>query len=89
MEQIELYIGERRTVSIEFFSCGDESFVIRNPKYRLKRNNEVEAEGELFTENHVLQVVIEPKTIGHYVLEFQVEIANEIVIRRISVYVRK
>lgn len=88
-DQIELFLGEQRTIAVDFYSCDGSSFNLRNARYRLKFNGTVEIEGELNPVEHTLQVLIKPERIGRYDLEFQVEIANEIVIRRISVYVRK
>lgn len=88
MNSVEMYKGERRVVGVEISSCGDDPFVIRNPLYKFKRGEVVEAEGVPYLEDHELTVVLEPRDTGRYILECTVEIANEIVIRRIPVYVR-
>lgn len=85
---VELYKGERRVVVVEITACDTDVFTIRNPKYKLLRGDVVETEGIPSLDEHELTIVLEPIYSGRYVLECTVEIANEIVIRRIPVYVR-
>lgn len=89
MNSVEMYKGERRTVGVEFQSCNYEAFTINNPTYKLKYGDTVEAEGIPVLEEHELIIVLEPANVGRYVLECQIEVAEEVVIRRIPVYVRE
>ena len=81
---ITIFKGERRVVAVEFSTCDDAEFTIRNASY----NDEVEVSGEPVIEGHKLTMVIEPLKTGHYSLQCEVNIADEKVIRRVPVIVR-
>lgn len=88
-EQVEIVLGERRMVEVEFYSCDAGNFVIRNPVYRLKRGDFVEDEGTPEVDGHTLYVLLEPARTGRLTLECEIEVACELIIRRIPIYVRK
>lgn len=88
MQSVEMYQGERRVIGVEVTSCDPEPFTIRNPVYRLKYGETVEVEGKPSVQDHQMTVIIEPLNTGRYTLECEVEIANEVIIRRLPVYVR-
>lgn len=88
MNSVEIYKGERRVVGVEITTCDGDPFTIRNPSYKFKRGDVIEAEGIPYLEDHELTIVLEPRNTGRYILECMVEVANEIVIRRVPVYVR-
>lgn len=89
METINFYLGERRTIEVEVTSCDEAPFVIRNPVYRLKQGDRVETDGVPAVDEHFLKAIVQPSQIGRYELEFEFEIANEILIRRLPIYVRR
>ena len=85
---ITIFKGERRVVAVEFSTCDDAEFTIRNASYKLCYDDEVEASGEPVVEGHKLTMVIEPLKTVHYSLQCEVNIADEKVIRRVPVIVR-
>lgn len=87
-QTVEINKGERRTISVEVSSCDNEAFVIRNPTYKLKYSETVEDEGVPQLLEHELTVLVEPKNSGRYVLEFRMEIASEIIIRKLTILVK-
>ena len=86
---LELFKGERRVVSVEFSTCDDAPFTIRNASYQLEYGNEVEVAGEPIVEEHQLTLTIAPKRVGRPVSRCQIEVADELIIRRIPVFVRE
>ena len=89
IQPIEMYLGERRVVVVEVSSCDPEPFTIRKPTYEFKRGGEVEASGVPTLQDHELTITLEPKYSGMYTLECRMEIANEVIIRKLSVFVQK
>ncbi len=85
---LELFKGERRVVSVEFSTCDDAPFTIRNASYKLLYDDETESGGEPIIEGHKLTMTLEPQKVGRYVLWCQIEVANELIIRRLPVFVR-
>ncbi len=88
-DQIEITLGERRMVEVEFYTCDGDGFIIRNPVYRIKRGDFVEDEGTPEVNGRTLYVLLEPASTGRFTLECEIEVACEIIIRRIPIYVRK
>ena len=90
MNYTDMILGEKRTISLVVTSLDNDVFVITNASYRLKLGDVVEDEGAaLIEEERNLIVNVSPKNIGRYVLEFRMQIADEVVIRRFRIYVRK
>lgn len=89
MNYMDMILGEKRTISLIVTSLDDVPFSIKNALYQLKFGDEVEDEGAAIIDEQSLIVNISPKTVGRYILEFTMQIADEIVIRRFRIYVRK
>ena len=70
-------------------SLDEAPFSIKNASYQLKFGDEVEDEGAAIIDEQSLIVNISPKMVGRYILEFVMQIADEIVIRRFRIYVRE
>ena len=88
MEFVEMHIGERRIITVEISSCDVESFVIRNPTYRLVYGSTVEDKGAPILQEHELTITVEPRRVGKYTLECTMDIADETIIPKIEVLVR-
>lgn len=88
MDKIEMILGERRAIEMTVTACDGEPFIIRDPTYVLWKGDVAETTGEPILENESLVVTIEPQTVGKYILEFTVKIAEEVIIKRFPVYVR-
>lgn len=70
-------------------SLDETPFSIKNASYQLKFGDKVEDEGAAIIDEQSLIVNISPKMVGRYILEFVMQIADEIVIRRFRIYVRE
>lgn len=88
MRPVEMYKGERRVVTVEVSSCDPDPFTIRNPTYSFKKGSKIEDTGVPSVQEHELTMTLEPMGSGNYILECKMEIANEIIIRRLPVYVQ-
>lgn len=86
---MDMILGEKRTISLLVTSLDEAPFSIKNASYRLKLGDEVEDEGAAIIDEQSLIVNISPKMVGRYILEFVMQIADEIVIRRFRIYVRE
>lgn len=86
---MDMILGEKRTISLLVTSLDEAPFSIKNASYQLKLGDEVEDEGTAIIDEQSLIVNISPKMVGRYILEFVMQIADEIVIRRFRIYVRE
>lgn len=86
---MDMILGEKRTISLLVTSLDETPFSIKNASYQLKLGDEVEDEGAAIIDEQSLIVNISPKMVGRYILEFVMQIADEIVIRRFRIYVRE
>lgn len=86
---MDMILGEKRTISLLVTSLDEAPFSIKNASYQLKLGDEVEDEGAAIIDEQSLIVNISPKMVGRYILEFVMQIADEIVIRRFRIYVRE
>lgn len=86
---MDMILGEKRTISLLVTSLDEAPFSIKNASYQLKLGDEVEDEGAAIIDEQSLIVNISPKMVGRYILEFVIQIADEIVIRRFRIYVRE
>lgn len=84
-----MILGEKRTISLLVTSLDETPFSIKNASYQLKLGDEVKDEGAAIIDEQSLIVNISPKMVGRYILEFVMQIADEIIIRRIRIYVRE
>lgn len=89
MNYMDMILGEKRTISLLVTSLDEALFSIKNASYQLKLGDEVEDEGAAIIDEQSLIVNISPKMAGRYILEFVMQIADEIVIRRFRIYVRE
>lgn len=89
MNYMDMILGEKRTISLLVTSLDEAPFSIKNVSYQLKLGDEVEDEGAAIIDEQSLIVNISPKMVGRYILEFVMQIADEIVIRRFRIYVRE
>lgn len=89
MNYMDMILGEKRTISLLVTSLDETPFSIKNASYQLKLGDEVEDEGAAIIDEQSLIVNISPKMVGRYILEFVMQIADEIVIRRFRIYVRE
>lgn len=89
MNYMDMILGEKRTISLLVTSLNETPFSIKNASYQLKLGDEVEDEGTAIIDEQSLIVNISPKMVGRYILEFVMQIADEIVIRRFRIYVRE
>lgn len=89
MNYMDMILGEKRTISLLVTSLDETPFSIKNASYQLKFGDEVEDEGAAIIDEQSLIVNISPKMVGRYILEFVMQIADEIVIRRFRIYVRE
>lgn len=89
MNYMDMILGEKRTISLLVTSLDEAPFSIKNASYQLKLGDEVEDEGAVIIDEQSLIVNISPKMVGRYILEFVMQIADEIVIRRFRIYVRE
>lgn len=89
MNYMDMILGEKRTISLLVTSLDEAPFSIKNASYQLKLGDEVEDEGTAIIDEQSLIVNISPKMVGRYILEFVMQIADEIVIRRFRIYVRE
>lgn len=88
IQPIEMYKGERRVITVEISSCDSEPFAIRNPTYKLTFGDTIEEEGRPLLQEHELTITIQPLNSGRYTLICQMEIASEVIIRKLPVFVR-
>ena len=88
IQPVEMFKGERRVVTVEISSCDSEPFIIRNPTYKFLYGDVVEEEGMPTLREHELTMTLQPLNAGRYTLECTMEIASEIIIRRLPVFVR-
>lgn len=88
MGSVEMYKGETRLITVEIESCDGEPFTIRTPTYKLKYGDVVEAEGIPVLRDHEMTITLAPLNSGRYTLECTMNIANEVIIRRLPIFVR-
>lgn len=89
IQPIEIFLGERRVVTVEISSCDSEPFTIRDPTYKFKLGDFVESEGVPIVQDHELTFILEPQRSGRYEVECRMEIGNEIIKRTLPVFVRE
>lgn len=87
-QSVNMLLGERRRIYVDI-SSSEEEFVIRNPKFKLyeQDSKRLEDEGDCRLEIHTISVAIQPTVKDTYVLEFSMEIAEEIIIKKVLVNV--
>lgn len=81
MNPVEVFIlGEKRYISYEVFTrSGDKNFTIRNCRYQLIKNGEIESSGEGEIDGHTIHVLVEPLTAyKSYNLVITYEIADQV-----------
>lgn len=84
-----MFKGEKRIITVEISSCDSDPFTIRNPTYEFKYGDSVEDKGIPIMQDHELTITVEPKNSGRYTLECRMEIASEVIIRKLPVFVRE
>ena len=77
-----MFLGEKRKVTAEITTESTEPFVIHNPKYALLYAGKAEAEGDCTLTDNIVSCFIQPAKREKYILEFTVDIADEIIKKR-------
>lgn len=89
---MRINVGEVRHAKIEVFSIKkDVEFNIDRASYELIRKDtgKTEAEGTCGVEGHLIDVVIQPKFSGFYILKIIYSILNEKFIEHIEINVKE
>lgn len=89
MAELSLYVGERRKVTIVVTIKDVDEFFIENAKYKLLLANETVDEGALLVKEHEMSLMVAPAEAGVYTLVAYFSIANEDIIRKHTISVRR
>lgn len=80
--------GERRHVILDVYSCKNEKFEIQSASYELLNDSgEIENASACSIYEHQIDVVIEPKQKGEYMLKITYHILDETLIENIGIMV--
>lgn len=89
MANLSMFVGEQRKVVISVTIKGVDDFYIENAKYELLLANETVDEGTLLVNEHEMSLMIAPTEAGVYTLVIYFSIANEDIIRKHTISVRR
>lgn len=89
MANLSMFVGEQRKVVISVTIKGVDDFYIENAKYELLLANETVDEGTLLVNEHEMSLMIAPTEAGVYTLVAYFSIANEDIIRKHTISVRR
>lgn len=89
MASLSMFVGEQRKVVISVTIKGVDDFYIENAKYELLLANETVDEGMLLVNEHEMSLMIAPAEAGVYTLVVYFSIANEAIIRKHTISVRR
>lgn len=74
---IDFLLGEEKYLDFMVRHENNEKFYIQSAEYRLIRRDEVEDSGKMKVEQQKLSVKLNPRKMGHYILEVTCKIADE------------
>lgn len=91
MDNIYMYAGELRTMRVYVTLDSEEDFIISEPTYKVKYQDEIIDEGPCLigAEPHELCISLNPENEGRYTLTVDFWVAGEHIIRSHNIYVRK
>jgi hypothetical protein len=90
VNQIEMLLGEIRRITAEITVDRESSgFTISNPKYSLKKGNTEVDSGTVVSVENQITCTIAPKEVGSYNLDFSFDIADEHLIKRVILNVKR
>ena len=89
MANLSMFVGEQRKVVISVTIKGVDDFYIENAKYELLLDNETVDEATLLVNEHEMSLMIAPTEAGVYTLVAYFSIANEDIIRKHTISVRR
>lgn len=85
---IVIDFGEARHIRLEICNIYNQDFTIKKCDFELKnQTGQIESTGQADIINHIIDVLIEPKSCGDYDLKFTYYIADEILIEHVKVAV--
>ena len=80
--------GERRHIMLDVYSCKNEKFNLQSASYEFfDDSGNVESSGACSIYEHQIDVVIEPKQKGEYMLKITYHILDETLIENIGIMV--
>ena len=80
--------GERRHVMLDVYSCKNENFEIQSATYELSDDDKnIEDSGACSVYLNTLDIVVEPKHTGKYMLKITYKILDETLIEPIGITV--
>lgn len=74
---IDFLLGEEKYLDFMVRHENNEKFYIQSAEYRLIRRDEVEDSGKMIVDHQKMSVRLNPKEMGHYILEVTCKIAAE------------
>lgn len=91
LHSLDMILGERRQITLELIprNTDDDEIIISSANYLLICGDIVESSGVSTVDGLELTVTVEPKKEGTYILEYHINIAGEIIIRRFYLYVKR
>lgn len=90
LHSLDMILGERRQITLELIPRNtDDEIIISSANYLLICGDIVESSGVPTVDGLELTVTVEPKKEGTYILEYHINIAGEIIIRRFYLYVKR
>lgn len=89
LHSLDMILGERRQITLELIPRNNDEIIISSANYLLIYGDIVESSGVPTIDGLELTVTVEPKKEGTYILEYHINIAGEIIIRRFYLYVKR
>lgn len=89
LHSLDMILGEKRQITLELIPRNNDEIIISSANYLLICGDIVESSGVPTIDGLELTVTVEPKKEGTYILEYHINIAGEIVIRRFYLYVKR
>lgn len=91
MDNIYMYAGELRTMRVYVTLDSDKEFIISEPIYEVKFQDEIIDRGACIigADPHELLISLNPRAEGRHTLTVDFWVAGEHIIRSHNVYVRK
>lgn len=89
LHSLDMILGERRQITLELIPRNNDEIIISSANYLLVYGDIVESSGVPTIDGLELTVTVEPKKEGTYILEYHINIAGEVIIRRFYLYVKR
>ena len=89
LHSLDMILGERRQITLELIPRNNDEIIISSANYLLICGDIVESSGVPTIDGLELTVTVEPKKEGTYILEYHINIAGEVIIRRFYLYVKR